>query len=432
MLVGGFVAALMFGVKRETIEQQTAYFDFEKLQNARLGQSNQGKSSFGAEINVSTREGAISAIPVGLVYLLFAPFPWSISGLRQLLTLPETLVWYGLMPALVRGLLLTLRTRLRPALPILVFATTLTLAYAMFQSNVGTAYRQRTQISMFFFIFMGVGIEHKREQRERRAQRTQATRYGTTPSTGLAAVSGWRRRLRLVALVLVGLLPNLVKRPLYRLFFGYRIGRGVRIGWALLDAQKLQLGEGTIIGHFNLVLRVAELRTGRQCRVGMLNIVRGGARVILGDYVSVMRLNVLNSIPDHDCTTTPTSELELGDGTIVVSGHRIDFTDAVTIGKNVIIGGRNSSLWTHNRQQTAPIKIGDFCYLGSEIRAAPGARLASECILALGSVLASDIDTPRSLVGGVPAKVVRPLNDDDLVLVHRKTRDDIPDDLYAS
>ena len=181
VLIAAFVAALMFGVRRETLEQQTAYFDFEKLQNARLGQSTQGKSAFGSEINVSTREGAISAIPVGLVYLLFAPFPWSIAGLRQLLTLPETLVWYGLMPALLRGLLLTLRTRLRPALPILVFATTLTLAYAMFQSNVGTAYRQRTQISMFFFIFMGVGIEHKRQQRELRAQRAQGSPVRAVP-----------------------------------------------------------------------------------------------------------------------------------------------------------------------------------------------------------------------------------------------------------
>lgn len=242
----------------------------------------------------------------------------------------------------------------------------------------------------------------------------------------------WRWRIRLVALALVGVLPSFVKCPLYRILFGYRIGRGVRIGWVLLDAARVDLGEGTTIGHFNLVLRVTELRTGRQCRLGMFNVVRGGSRVTLGDYVSVTRLNVLNAIPDHDCTTEPRSELTLGDGSIVVSGHRIDFTDAVTIGKNVIIGGRNSSLWTHNRQQTAPITIGDFCYLGSEIRVAPGARLAKECILALGSVLASEIDTPRSLVGGVPAKVVRQLKDEDLVLVHRKTRNDIPEDLYTS
>ena len=78
----------------------------------------------------------------------------------------------------------------------------------------------------------------------------------------------------------------------------------------------------------------------------------------------------------------------------MVSGHRIDFTDRVTIGRNVIIGGRNSSLWTHNRQQTAPIEIGDFCYLGSEVRLAPGARLAERCILGLGSVLAGPSTRP--------------------------------------
>jgi carbonic anhydrase/acetyltransferase-like protein (isoleucine patch superfamily) len=239
-------------------------------------------------------------------------------------------------------------------------------------------------------------------------------------------------RLRLVVLAFLALLPGFLKKPLYRWLFGYRIGRGVRLGLSLLDAREVELGDGTCIGHFNLVLRVGVLRTGRQARIGSLNILRGGERLSLGDYATVMRLNVLNAIPDHDCTTAPRSVLEVGDGAVIVSGHRIDFTDAVTLGRNVIVGGRNSSLWTHNRQQTAPITIGDFCYLGSEIRVAPGGRLADECILALGSVLSGEIREPRSLVGGVPAKVVRPLNDGDLVLVHRKTRDDIPDDLYKA
>ena len=238
----------------------------------------------------------------------------------------------------------------------------------------------------------------------------------------------WRRRCRLFGLALIGALPNLLKRPLYRAVFGYRIGRRVRIGFVLLDAQAVDLGEGTDIGHLNLILRVGELTMGRHAKVGCLNIIRGGERVSFGNYATVMRLNVLNAIPDHDCTTSPVSALELGDGAIVVSGHRIDFTDTVRIGKNVILGGRNSSLWTHNRQQTAPITIGDFCYLGSETRFAPGSRLAPECILALGSVLAGAIDEPRSLVGGVPARVIRGLTKEDLALIHRKTREDAPDE----
>ncbi len=143
-----------------------------------------------------------------------------------------------------------------------------------------------------------------------------------------------------------------------------------------------------------------------------------------------MRLNVLNAIPDHDCTTHPESVLEIGPGTVITSGHRIDFTDRVTLGRNVIVGGRNSSLWTHNRQETAPIEIGDFCYLGSEVRLAPGAKLPDECILGIGAVLVGEIKEPRSLVAGVPAKAVRPLDEKDLARIRRKTRGDMPDDFY--
>jgi acetyltransferase-like isoleucine patch superfamily enzyme len=238
------------------------------------------------------------------------------------------------------------------------------------------------------------------------------------------------RPLRLLTLAFVGLLPQVVKRPLYRLLFGYRIAKSARVGLAVLDADVLVLEEGSRIGHLCAVVRVGELHLQRNAHVGPLNLIRGGERVSIGRYATVMRLNVLNAIPDHDCTTAPSSILELADGAIVVSGHRIDFTDRVSIGRNVILGGRNSSVWTHNRQQTAPVRIGDFCYVGSEVRVAPGAVLAPECILAMGSVLAGEITEPRSLVAGVPAKVMRPLREDDLVLVHRKTRPDIPDDLY--
>jgi len=236
--------------------------------------------------------------------------------------------------------------------------------------------------------------------------------------------------VRLVGLAIVAVLPGLAKRCLYRWLFGYVIGPGVRLGVSLIDATRVELGAGTQIGHFNLITRVTHFETGRNARLHSFNIVRGGDRVRLGDYSDVIRMNVLNAIPDHDCTTDPESVLELGPGAVLTSGHRIDFTDRVTLGRNVIVGGRNSSLWTHNRQETAPIEIGDFCYLGSEVRLAPGAKLPEECILGIGAVLVSEIKEPRSLVAGVPAKAVRPLDDKDLARIRRKTRGDMPDDFY--
>jgi acetyltransferase-like isoleucine patch superfamily enzyme len=237
-------------------------------------------------------------------------------------------------------------------------------------------------------------------------------------------------RARQFGLAIVALLPSALKIPLYRVAYGYRIGPRVRIGISLLDGDEVDLAEGTQIGHLNAIVRVGRFQTGREVRIGVLNVFRGGESVAIADYSTIIRLNVINAIPDHDCTTEPRSTVQLGAGTVITSGHRIDFTDRVVLGRNVIVGGRGSSLWTHNRQETAPIEVGDFCYLGSEVRLAPGAKLPAECVLGIGAVLVGEIRQPRSLVAGVPARVVRPLHENDLARIRRKTRRDMPDGFY--
>jgi 4-amino-4-deoxy-L-arabinose transferase-like glycosyltransferase len=170
-LIAALLGALNVAVKRETLERQASYMTLGRLQTTREDQAMWGQSAFGQEYDVSTAGGALAALPTGLMYLLFAPFPWAVSGLRQALVLPETLVWYALMPAFVRGVVFALKRQFRAVLPILVFAVSLTAAYALMQGNVGTAYRQRAQVTMFFFIFMGVGLV---ERQRRRLSREQA------------------------------------------------------------------------------------------------------------------------------------------------------------------------------------------------------------------------------------------------------------------
>jgi acetyltransferase-like isoleucine patch superfamily enzyme len=227
----------------------------------------------------------------------------------------------------------------------------------------------------------------------------------------------------------VAILPNAVKQPIYRHAFGFKIGRGVRIGVSLLDVDHLELGDGARIGHGNLLLRTGRVSLQERAEVGFLNVLRGGDEIRLGRYSTVMRFNVLNSIPDNDCEGPTDPRLELADGAYVVSGHRLDFTDRIRIGKNVIIAGRNSSLWTHNRQATRPIEIGDFCYVGSEVRVAPGGTLGAWSILAMGAVLSGRAE-PRTVHGGVPAKPIRAIDADDERVLAKKSRDDIPGDLF--
>jgi Dolichyl-phosphate-mannose-protein mannosyltransferase len=177
LVVGIGLALTYWGVLRTASAQYKNFGTLESVNRSRTDLSGSGaQSAFGKDVDVSTTAGALSAIPLGLVYLLFAPFPWQVANLRQSITLPEMLVWWSLFPLLVLGLWFTLKYRLRQALPILLFTTMLTLAYSVFQGNVGTAYRQRAQLLIFYFMFVAVGYVLLRERGEARRQRQLAAR----------------------------------------------------------------------------------------------------------------------------------------------------------------------------------------------------------------------------------------------------------------
>ena len=105
-----------------------------------------------------------------------------------MITLPEVLVWCAMIPLMLYGIWWTVRHKLRAALPVMIFTLMLTLAYSIFQGNVGTAYRQRTQIQVFLFIFIAVGWQLYKEraadrklialEKRRRFEHAQQARAG--------------------------------------------------------------------------------------------------------------------------------------------------------------------------------------------------------------------------------------------------------------
>jgi hypothetical protein len=155
-----------FGITRNAATNFQTYGSLEQLQRSRSDLARSAKSGFSDDVDVSTTGGAISAIPIGLAYLMLAPFPWEVTNLRQSITLPEVLIWWAMIPFMVWGIWWSVKNKLKAAFPILLFSLMLTLAYSVFQGNVGTAYRQRTQIQVFLFIFIAVGWQLFRERQE--------------------------------------------------------------------------------------------------------------------------------------------------------------------------------------------------------------------------------------------------------------------------
>jgi 4-amino-4-deoxy-L-arabinose transferase-like glycosyltransferase len=160
------LALTYLGVIRNASVDFERYGNLERVQNSREDLARSAESGYGEDIDVSTTEGAISVIPIGFAYLMFAPFPWEVTNFRQAITLPEVLLWWAMIPLLVAGLWYAIRQRLRSSIPVLIFSLMLTLAYSIFQGNVGTAYRQRTQIQVFLFIFIAVGWILFKENKE--------------------------------------------------------------------------------------------------------------------------------------------------------------------------------------------------------------------------------------------------------------------------
>ena len=175
------VGLTYMGVIRTASIEFEQFGSLERVQRSRLDLQQSSESGFGADLDVSTTEGAISALPVGFAYLMFAPFPWQAANIRQAIALPETLLWWCMFPLMFFGIVYTIRHRLREAFPALLFSLMLTIAYSIFQGNVGTAYRQRTQIQVFLFMFIAVGWVLRKEAKENKRIIAQAQRRHLHP-----------------------------------------------------------------------------------------------------------------------------------------------------------------------------------------------------------------------------------------------------------
>ena len=231
--------------------------------------------------------------------------------------------------------------------------------------------------------------------------------------------------MRLIIALLLVPFPSFLKVWAYRIIFGYKIGRHVKIGLSAIVADKCTIGDRSRIGHFNLFYRNQDLRIGSDVIVGFANRIFGGKVVDIGDKCHIFRFNEINSILDPLVLGDFDPRLELGEGSVITVNHKIDFTDKVTFGPSVVFAGRNSNIWTHNRQKTAPVSIGRNCYVGSNVQFVAGSSIGEYCVLALGSVVTKKIAGEWQIVAGMPAKAVKPLDEDSKVLVTYPTRPDL-------
>lgn len=82
--------------------------------------------------------------------------------------------------------------------------------------------------------------------------------------------------------------------------------------------------------------------------------------------------------------------------------------DGALIGHNVVLATINHDLdpVKEHKNHYAPIHIGNHVWIGSNVTILPGVTLGEWAVVAAGAVVSKDVE-PYTVVGGVPAKVIK-------------------------
>lgn len=200
-------------------------------------------------------------------------------------------------------------------------------------------------------------------------------------------------KLHKVVRLLAVALPQPLKRALFRHVLGWKVADDAYVGLSYIGADAVTLGPGSHIGHFNIVRNVRTLALGRRAYIKDFNHIFGGTVGIRGER-----------------------SFRLGDDGHIMSRHFFDVCGVVEIGRDALIGGRGTQIYTHSlvaphgvdEWSVGEMVIGD----GAQVFASAilvHCRVPPGAIVAAGAVLTKSFDpepNQRLLIAGNPAIVV--------------------------
>jgi len=162
--------------------------------------------------------------------------------------------------------------------------------------------------------------------------------------------------------------------------------------------------QGARIDHFNVAVNLDRIELKRKSKVGR------------GNWITGFSLHSNSKHFKHQIDRHP--ELILEEESAITKNHHLDCTDRITIGRFTTIAGYQSQLLTHsidvmnNRQDSAPISIGEYCFVGTNVVILGGASLPSRSVLGAKSLLNKSFSKEWMLYGVVPAKAISEIQND--------------------
>jgi acetyltransferase-like isoleucine patch superfamily enzyme len=203
-------------------------------------------------------------------------------------------------------------------------------------------------------------------------------------------------RLTACVIGLITLAPGPIKRGLLRWLFGWEIHSSAKLGISLFyNVKHVSMGPGSRIGHLNVFRNLRSVGLGSGGSIGQWNWITAATMLVDPPY-----------IPTSGC-------LSVGDEGAITSRHYIDCAGGVEVGRATTVAGVRSTILSHqidtadSRQTAVPVRIGAYCFVGSNVLVTPGASIPDRCVVAMGATVVGRLPSAGMLYGGVPAKALK-------------------------
>ncbi len=174
--------------------------------------------------------------------------------------------------------------------------------------------------------------------------------------------------------------------------------------------REIGLRRAARFGFYTLAMVLYRAALVPQLRAPLLRLL--GARI--------GRRTLLHDVRFFNLYRTGLAGLTLGDECFVGDECLLDLAEAITLERQVTLAERvlvlthmnvgysDHPLMAHFPPIAKPVFIEQGAFVGANVTVLAGVRIGSCSFVAAGSVVTSDVP-PRTLVAGMPARVVRPI-----------------------
>lgn len=203
--------------------------------------------------------------------------------------------------------------------------------------------------------------------------------------------------------ILFWLLPWNIRRFLLKKIYHFEFSSGAKIGFSIILAKKMKMGQNSSIGHFTICKKIDYLEIGDNSGLGNNNRITGFSV----ESPIVRQHGHFSHIKDRKC------EFVIGNNVGITSNHYFDCNGGIYIGDFVQIAGLDSIFMTHSidlkasRQDAESIHIGSYTFVGARVTILKGSSIGKNCIVGAGAVVGKKFDLDYRLIGGVPAHYIK-------------------------